>query len=142
MFPDVKQEYWWVYICDRKSRTLLTSPVHVTSLVHTEELQLRFTAPIWPGVYTFTVCLRSDSYFGFDQAHDIKVRSISHLTWGLFYEDVSIIHLFPQLDVKEALEVPTEHPQWDISDEETAEDVDAVDEHSEYTTDEDISDNE
>jgi len=118
LFPDVKQEYWWVYICDRKSRTLLTSPVHVTSLVHTEALQLRFTAPSWPGVYTFTVCLRSDSYFGFDQAHDIK------------------------LDVKEALEVPTEHPQWDISDEETAEDIDAVDEHSEYTTDEDISDNE
>ncbi|XP_043273774.1 translocation protein SEC63 homolog isoform X2 [Venturia canescens] len=118
LFPEVKQEYWWVYVCDRKSRTLLAPPLHVTSLVHTEELQLRFTAPMWPGVYTFTVCLRSDSYFGFDQAHDIK------------------------LDVKEALEVPTEHPQWDISDEETAEDVDAVDEHSEYTTDEDISDNE
>lgn len=45
------------------------------------------------------------------------------------------------MDVKEALEVPTE-PQWDILDEETAEDVDAVDEHSEFTTDEDISDNE
>jgi translocation protein SEC63 len=47
-----------------------------------------------------------------------------------------------QLDVKEAPEIPTEHPQWDISDEETAEDVDAADEHSEFTTDEDISDNE
>lgn len=47
-----------------------------------------------------------------------------------------------QLDVKEAPEVPVEHPQWDMSDEETAEDVDNVDEHSEFTTDEDISDNE
>ncbi|XP_003702349.1 translocation protein Sec63 [Megachile rotundata] len=118
LFPDVKQEYWWVYICDRKSQTLLTAPVHVTSLAHFEEVQLKFTAPRWPGVYTFTVCLRSDSYLGFDQAQDIK------------------------LDVKEAPEVPTEHPQWDISDEETAEDVDAADEHSEFTTDEDISDNE
>lgn len=118
LFPDVKQEYWWVYICDRKSQTLLTPPVHVTSLAHFEEVQLRFTAPRWPGVYTFTMCLRSDSYLGFDQAQDIK------------------------LDVKEAPEVPTEHPQWDISDEETAEDVDAADEHSEFTTDEDISDNE
>ncbi|XP_032683432.1 translocation protein SEC63 homolog [Odontomachus brunneus] len=118
LFPDVKQEYWWVYICDRKSQTLLTTPVHVTSLVEFEEIQLKFTAPRWPGLYTFTVCLRSDSYLGFDQAQDIK------------------------LDVKKAPEVPTEHPQWDISDEETAEDVDAADEHSEFTTDEDISDNE
>lgn len=36
--------------------------------------------------------------------------------------------------------VPTEHPQWEMSDEEEAEDVDAADEHSEFTTDEDISD--
>ncbi|XP_050458464.1 translocation protein SEC63 homolog [Cataglyphis hispanica] len=118
LFPDVKQEYWWVYICDRKSQTLLTTPIHITSLAQFEEVQLRFTAPRWPGLYTFTVCLRSDSYLGFDQAQDIK------------------------LDVKEAPEIPTEHPQWDISDEETAEDVDAADEHSEFTTDEDISDNE
>lgn len=118
LFPDVKQEYWWVYICDRKSQTLLTTPIHVTSLAQFEEVQLRFTAPRWPNLYTFTVCLRSDSYLGFDQAQDIK------------------------LDVKEAPEIPTEHPQWDISDEETAEDVDAADEHSEFTTDEDISDNE
>ncbi|XP_076676846.1 translocation protein Sec63 [Andrena cerasifolii] len=118
LFPDVKQEYWWVYICDRKSRTLLTTPVYVTSLTHFEEIQLKFTAPRWTGVYTFTVCLRSDSYLGFDQAQYIK------------------------LDVKEAPEVPTEHPQWDISDEETAEDIDAADEHSEFTTDEDVSDDE
>lgn len=69
----MKQEYWWVYICDRKSQTLLTTPIYVTSLAHFEEVQLKFTAPRWPGVYTFTVCLRSDSYLGFDQAQDIKV---------------------------------------------------------------------
>lgn len=69
----MKQEYWWVYICDRKSQTLLTTPIYVTSLAHFEEVQLKFTAPRWPGVYTFTVCLRSDSYLGFDQAIDIKV---------------------------------------------------------------------
>lgn len=58
-FPEDKQEYWWTYICDRKSRTLLTAPYHVTNLVDAEEIQLKFTAPRWPGVYTFTVCLRS-----------------------------------------------------------------------------------
>lgn len=74
MFPDVKQEYWWVYICDRKSHTLITTPIHVTGLVDREEVQLRFTAPSWPGLYTFSVCLRSDSYLGFYQTQDIKVR--------------------------------------------------------------------
>lgn len=58
-FPEDKQEYWWTYICDRKSRTLLTAPYHVTNLVDREEVQLKFTAPRWPGIYTFAVCLRS-----------------------------------------------------------------------------------
>lgn len=58
-FPEEKQEYWWTYICDRKSRTLLTAPYYVTNLVEREEIQLKFTAPRWPGIYTFTVCLRS-----------------------------------------------------------------------------------
>lgn len=58
-YPEDKQEYWWTYICDRKSRTLLTAPYHVTNLVDSEEIQLKFTAPRWPGLYTFTVCLRS-----------------------------------------------------------------------------------
>jgi len=84
LFPDVKQEYWWVYICDRKSLTLLTTPVHVTSLTQFEEVQLRFTAPRWPGLYTFTVCLRSDSYLGFDQAQDIKVSHLKVLSCTVF----------------------------------------------------------
>lgn len=58
-FPEEKQEYWWTYICDRKSKTLLTAPYYVTNLVEREDVQLKFTAPRWPGVYTFTVCLRS-----------------------------------------------------------------------------------
>lgn len=58
-FPEDKQEYWWTYICDRKSRTMLTAPHHVTSLVDFEEIQLKFTAPRWTGLYTFAVCLRS-----------------------------------------------------------------------------------
>lgn len=58
-FPEDKQEYWWTYICDRKSRTLLTVPYHVTNLVDSCEVQLKFTAPRWPNVYVFTVCLRS-----------------------------------------------------------------------------------
>ncbi|CAG2062441.1 unnamed protein product [Timema podura] len=117
-FPEDKQEYWWVYVSDRKSRTLLTPPYHVTALVDKEEVQLKFTAPRWPGVYTFTVCLRSDSYLGFDQTHDIK------------------------LDVKKAPEVPTEHPQWDMLDDEEEENHGAESDVSEFTTDEDVEDDE
>lgn len=114
-FPEVKQEFWWIYISDRKSRTLLTSPYHITELVGQEQVQLKFTAPRWPGVYTFTVCLRCDSYLGFDQMQDIK------------------------LDVKEAPEVPTEHPQWEISGEEDEGDEEiGGSDVSEFTTDEDV----
>ena len=72
-YPEDKQEYWWAYITDRKQQTLLTAPYHITNLVEHEEIQLKFTAPFKPGFYTFAVCLRSDSYFGFDQMKDIKV---------------------------------------------------------------------
>lgn len=110
LFPEEKYEYWWTYICDRKSRTLLTAPYHVTNLVHREEVALKFSAPKWPGVYVFTVCLRSDSYFGMDQQVDLK------------------------LDVKEAAAIPTEHPQWDISDSESEANEQQANE-SEFTTD-------
>lgn len=65
LFQD-KQEYWWTYICDRKSQTLLTAPYHVTNLVDHQEVQLKFTAPRWPGVFTFTVCLRSGENINLD----------------------------------------------------------------------------
>ncbi|CAD7082952.1 unnamed protein product [Hermetia illucens] len=109
-FPEDKQEYWWTYICDRKSRTLLTAPYHITNLVDREEVQLKFTAPRWPGVYTLTVCLRSDSYIGMDQQQELK------------------------LDVQKAPEITTDHPQWDISESES-EHNDQQENESEFATD-------
>ena len=73
-FPDEKQEYWWVYVCVRKNKGLVTAPFQVTDLVTEAEVELKFTAPKKPGLYTFTVVLRSDAYLGFDQTRDIKVR--------------------------------------------------------------------
>ncbi|XP_045764249.1 translocation protein SEC63 homolog [Maniola jurtina] len=112
-FPLEKQEYWWCYICDRKSKTLLTAPAHVTALVDSHELQLRFTAPRWPGLYTFACCLRSDSYIGMDQQQDMKI------------------------DVKEAAAVPAEHPQWDLSDSDSENNEEGGNE-SEFTTDDEV----
>lgn len=115
LFPEDKQEYWWTYICDRKSGTLLTAPYHVTNLVDYEEVQLKFTAPRWPGVYTFNVCLRSDSYVGMDQQLDLK------------------------LDVKEPNVIPTEVPAWESSESEEEKQEEKGNE-SEFTTDSEESD--
>ncbi|GJQ67590.1 hypothetical protein Trydic_g8396 [Trypoxylus dichotomus] len=108
-YPYDKQEYWWIYVCDRKSKTLMTSPYHLTSLVDREECQLKFTAPNWKGTYTLTVCLRSDSYLGFHQQKDIK------------------------LDVKEA---PKRVSESEDSDDEGPAEDNAHE--SDYTTDEDL----
>ncbi|CAB4056932.1 SEC63 [Lepeophtheirus salmonis] len=56
-FPDDKQEYWWCYISERKTRTLMTPPNLMTSLVDSEFVKLVLNAPPKPGPYNFTVCL-------------------------------------------------------------------------------------
>jgi len=117
-FTDDKQEHWWVYISDRKSHSLVTPPYHVTSLVTEEEVELKFTAPGKPGHYTFTVCVRSDSYLGVDLMEDIK------------------------LDVQEAREARTDHPQWDFEADEDEEDGKDESEESEYATDDDFDEDE
>lgn len=61
-FPDDKQEFWWVYVVDRKRFSLVTAPLLVTSLIEKEEIELKFTAPHRPGLYTYTIVVRSDSY--------------------------------------------------------------------------------
>ncbi|KAK3097244.1 hypothetical protein FSP39_007997 [Pinctada imbricata] len=112
-FPEEKQEGWWLYVADRKGHMLITAPVQILSLKSEEELTLKFSAPLKPGSYTYTVILRSDSYFDFDQTKNIK------------------------LDVKEA-KVIEDHPQWDISDDE--DDKDKEDEtDSDYSTEEEGS---
>jgi len=66
----------------------------MTNLVEKEEVELKFTAPPKPGLYSFSVIVRSDSYVDFDISKIIK------------------------LDVKEAPKEIVSHPQWDISEEE------------------------
>jgi len=112
-FTDDKQEHWWVYIADRKNHALLTPPNHVTALVNHEEVELIFTAPPKPGHYSFTVCVRSDSYLGVDVQEDIK------------------------LEVCEAKEAPTEHPQWEFEDDEEESESKDEDSDEEYATDDD-----
>jgi len=112
-FTDDKQEHWWVYIADRKNHALLTPPNHVTSMINHEEVELIFTAPQKTGHYSFSVCVRSDSYLGVDVQEDIK------------------------LEVCEAKEAPTEHPQWEFEDDEEETESKDEDSDEEYATDDD-----
>ena len=41
------------------------------------QMQLKFSAPPKPGIYSYNIILRSDSYFDFDQIHNIKVSQLS-----------------------------------------------------------------
>ncbi|KAK2710126.1 hypothetical protein QYM36_013710 [Artemia franciscana] len=93
-FSEDKQEFWWVYLTDKKTQRILTAPFHVTSLIDKKEIMMAFTAPVTPGLYKFTLCVRSDSYLGLDQFKDFT------------------------LDVKRAPEPPKNHPQFDFSSDE------------------------
>ncbi|KAM4694567.1 translocation protein SEC63 homolog [Discoglossus pictus] len=90
-FPEEKQEWWWIYIADRKDQTLISMPYHVCTLKDREEVELKFPAPSKPGNYQYTLFLRSDSYMGLDQIKPLK------------------------LEVHEAKPVPENHPQWDTT---------------------------
>lgn len=73
-FSDDKQEYWWIYMVDRKRPALATIPVLMTNLVDYEEIELKFTAPTKPGTYKYEVIIRSDSYLDFSTTVNLKVR--------------------------------------------------------------------
>lgn len=73
-FPDIKQECWWLYVADRRNSQLISAPVYICTLKDREELEIKFSAPRKVGIYTYTVMLRSDSYFDFDVNEQIKVN--------------------------------------------------------------------
>lgn len=97
LFPEIKQEYWWLYISDRKHNKVITAPVQICTLKDIEEVELKFFAPKVNGNYTYTLNLRSDSYFDFDIMKNFK------------------------FEVKEAEEIE-DQPQWDMIDEEEDDD--------------------
>jgi translocation protein SEC63 len=75
-FSDDKQEYWWIYMVDRKRPALATIPVLMTNLVDYEEIELKFTAPTKPGTYKYEVIVRSDSYVDFSTIVNLKVKIV------------------------------------------------------------------
>ncbi|XP_072297746.1 translocation protein SEC63 homolog [Eucyclogobius newberryi] len=115
-FPEEKQEWWWLYIADRKDQTLVSMPYHVCTLKDTEEVELKFPAPSKTGNYQYSVILRSDSYLGLDLIKPLK------------------------LEVHEARAI-LDHPQWDIPDtedeDEEPEESDCIEDSEEEEEDND-----
>ncbi|XP_078398635.1 translocation protein SEC63 homolog [Cetorhinus maximus] len=116
-FPEEKQEWWWLYIADRKEHALISMPYHVCTLQEEEEIELKFSAPYKPGNYQYSVILRSDSYMGLDLIRPLK------------------------FEVQEAKQVPETHPQWDIpeteEEEEDQEDSEGIEDSEEEEEDND-----
>jgi len=115
-FPSDKQEFWWIYLVDKKAHQLMTAPFLMTNLIDEEDAILKFTAPRKPGVYHLTLNIKSDSYVqDFDQQHDVK------------------------FDVKPAKPVVESHPQWDALDEESEVEMeDSAVEDSDLCSDDDL----
>ena len=70
------------------------------------------------GHYSFTVCVKSDSYLGMDYQEDIK------------------------LDVQEARAAPTEHPQWEFEDDDEEDDDKEDDSDDDFATDDEYDEDE
>lgn len=114
-FSDDKQEYWWVYMVDRKRPALATQPVLVTSLVEYEEIELKFTAPTKPGTYKYEIIVRSDSYLDFSTTVNLKF----------------------DVEKAKAYETPA---QWDLSEEDEEIEEDDGAEDSDLESDDGVTD--
>merc|ERR1712110_699531 len=65
-YTQEKQEWWWAYL-------VMVDPVNITNLVDSEEFDVRFQAPSKPGMYNFTIYVRSDSYIELDVRHQFSI---------------------------------------------------------------------
>ena len=63
-FPGNRQEGWWLYMSDPKTKKLTAAPKFIYSLLNTFETELKFQAPLRIGHYQYEVSLVSDSYIG------------------------------------------------------------------------------
>ena len=59
-----KQEGWWLYMSDHKSKSLIAAPKFISCLINNLVMELKFQAPFQIGQYHYEVSLISDSYIG------------------------------------------------------------------------------
>ncbi|CAD5206617.1 unnamed protein product [Bursaphelenchus okinawaensis] len=73
-FPHEKHEWWYLYLVEKKSKTLASLVVPCKTLDKEKTLEMRISAPPEKGTYTFTLYVKSDSYMEFDYSQDVKME--------------------------------------------------------------------
>uniref|UniRef100_A0A336M1D6 U5 small nuclear ribonucleoprotein 200 kDa helicase n=1 Tax=Culicoides sonorensis TaxID=179676 RepID=A0A336M1D6_CULSO len=71
LFPQKREEGWWVVIGDPKANSLLS--IKRLTLQQKAKVKLDFVAPS-PGVHEYTLYFMSDAYLGCDQEYTFKIN--------------------------------------------------------------------
>ncbi len=72
LFPQKRDENWWVVIGESKANTLLS--IKRLTLNQKAKIKLDFTAPAQSGQYSYVLYLMSDAYMGCDQEYKFQVN--------------------------------------------------------------------
>lgn len=75
LFPQKREENWWVVIGDTKTNTLLS--IKRLTLNQKAKIKLDFTAPTITNSYSYTLYLMSDAYLGCDQEYKLNFNVVS-----------------------------------------------------------------
>ncbi|KAI8973324.1 Sec63 Brl domain-containing protein [Mycotypha africana] len=73
-YPSEKKPCWWIFLGDPKVNRILVPHQKVTDIVDEETIKIAFPGPPKPGVYTFSVFVKSDTYSGTDIFQDVKLE--------------------------------------------------------------------
>lgn len=73
-YPGEKKPCWWIFLGDPKVNRILVPHKKVTDIVDEQTIKIPFPGPPKPGVYTFSLFVKSDTYVGTDILQDIKLK--------------------------------------------------------------------
>lgn len=73
-YPGEKKPCWWIFLGDPKVNRILVPHKKVTDIVDEQTIKIPFPGPPKPGVYTFSLYVKSDTYIGTDILQDIKLK--------------------------------------------------------------------
>ena len=76
LFPQKREENWWVVIGDTKTNTLLS--IKRLTLHQKAKVKLDFKAPDEAQVFSYTLYLMSDAYMGCDQEYALQLNLSSN----------------------------------------------------------------
>ncbi|OBZ91878.1 Translocation protein sec63 [Choanephora cucurbitarum] len=69
-----KKPCWWIFLGDPKVNRILVPHKKVTDIVDEQTIKIPFPGPPKPGVYTFSLFVKSDTYVGTDILQDVKLH--------------------------------------------------------------------